>query len=443
MSFEQQKEYLLKATFSLWVNWAYPFVGIIALTLVAPHVSKHVFPIIIYLVSFAILVIIRKSRGRDSSNCHYIPYIVAVTLMWAATMFVLFNLLAVLKVKTAPNGQPYNPEIPWLPILVFAPIGMAVCRWFMRPRKSAYCRDCQARNGNSSERGYLAPLFTKEAEFQIQCMFYIWTGLGIAAWIYYFTAYKNVNLNHPDMYFYTYVPVSVYVLSLVYIGFRSHGYYIYYQTAEARDDKDVTGKTTVRFLVISGDTLWLRVPKITGFENPEDLPVIDTPVSFEMNYRSNFNAIEATNLFKERTSIKGAEVRYLYHTDGYHAISNIFHYAVFLDNAECVSSSVYDGEWLNFKKIQLLHQAHLLSNLLEAELHRIHTTVMAWKTYSRNGKRLYEIKNYQPTFRLSDMKKWDVNYDDPIWMFVSMNNEDKPFYRFRRIWRKLITGTGI
>ena len=61
---------------------------------------------------------------------------------------------------------------------------------------------------------------------------------------------------------------------------------------------------------------------------------------------------------------------------------------------------------------------------------------MAWKTYDRDGRRLYPIKNYRPTFRFRDFKTWDVDYNDLHWLDVATNNEDKPFYRLRRFWRK-------
>ena len=64
---------------------------------------------------------------------------------------------------------------------------------------------------------------------------------------------------------------------------------------------------------------------------------------------------------------------------------------------------------------------------------------MAWKTYDRQGRRLYPIKHYRPTFRLRDLKDWDVDYSDLSWMSIAENNQDRPFFHTRRLWRK-ITG---
>ena len=79
-----------------------------------------------------------------------------------------------------------------------------------------------------------------------------------------------------------------------------------------------------------------------------------------------------------------------------------------------------------------------LSPMLANELVRIHTITMAWKTYDRRGHRLYPIKNYKPIFRLRDFKEWDVDFNDPVWLQISVENEDRPFFRVRRVWRKFL-----
>ena len=63
---------------------------------------------------------------------------------------------------------------------------------------------------------------------------------------------------------------------------------------------------------------------------------------------------------------------------------------------------------------------------------------MAWKTYNRQGRRLYPIKHYKPIFRLRDFKEWDVDYNDPAWLQISEENEDTRFYRARRLLRKCL-----
>lgn len=67
---------------------------------------------------------------------------------------------------------------------------------------------------------------------------------------------------------------------------------------------------------------------------------------------------------------------------------------------------------------------------------------MAWKTYHSDGTRRYAIKHYTPTFRLRDLHKWKIDFNDPKWLRVADNNEDVRYYRLRRFWRKYINGIG-
>ncbi|MDE6526139.1 MAG: hypothetical protein K2L75_02695, partial [Muribaculaceae bacterium] len=115
------------------------------------------------------------------------------------------------------------------------------------------------------------------------------------------------------------------------------------------------------------------------------------------------------------------------------------HYAAFVPSEESVADLASD-QWFNAYMLDTALAANALSPLLANELYRIHTITMAWKTYDRQGKRLYPIKHYRPTFHLGDMRHWAVDYDDASWFDVAHNNEDRAFFRLRRLWMRM---TGI
>ena len=114
--------------------------------------------------------------------------------------------------------------------------------------------------------------------------------------------------------------------------------------------------------------------------------------------------------------------------------AEVIHYAAFVDKD---STGVLEGKWTSLDEIDRLMRRSRLSADMCDEVYRIFTVTMAWKTYSREGKRLYPIKHYRPTFRLRDFRDWAVDYEDPVWLDVASNNEDRPFYRTRRLWRRL------
>ena len=77
---------------------------------------------------------------------------------------------------------------------------------------------------------------------------------------------------------------------------------------------------------------------------------------------------------------------------------------------------------------------------MATEIHRLYTITMAWKTYDSEGRRLYKVKNYRPAFRLNGICDWDVDFNSPQWLQVARFNEDKPFFKIRRFWKKRISG---
>lgn len=147
---------------------------------------------------------------------------------------------------------------------------------------------------------------------------------------------------------------------------------------------------------------------------------------------------EARLLFNELSGINDFALRYCYTNRAFASDTNMIHYAVFVDSPDNVT--IDDKKrWFNPYMLDSCLAANILSPILANELYRIHTITMAWKTYDREGRRLYPIKHYRPTFRLRDLRNWTVDYDDDSWLDVANRNEDRRFYRLRQLWER-ITG---
>lgn len=116
---------------------------------------------------------------------------------------------------------------------------------------------------------------------------------------------------------------------------------------------------------------------------------------------------------------------------------NTFHYICCPTSAEVMDKSSFKGEWYNLSQLERLLHNHELSPMLAAEIHRLYTVTMAWKTYDADGHRLYKVKNYHPLFRLNGICDWDVDFNSPHWLNVARLNEDKPFFRLRRLARRI------
>ena len=116
---------------------------------------------------------------------------------------------------------------------------------------------------------------------------------------------------------------------------------------------------------------------------------------------------------------------------------NTFHYICCPNSSDVLEESGFKGKWYNQSQIERMLHNRELTPMLAAEIHRLYTVTMAWKTYDADGNRLYKVKNYHPLFRLNGICDWDVDFNSPLWLEVSRFNEDKPLFRFRRMLRRI------
>ena len=114
--------------------------------------------------------------------------------------------------------------------------------------------------------------------------------------------------------------------------------------------------------------------------------------------------------------------------------------AKMINEKDIIQQSRIKGEMYTLANIKKLIAENKVSGIFKSEIERIYKISMAWKTYNQKGNKIYNIKNYKPTFRVCDIKDWDVDYNDISWLFVSGNNADRPFFKIRKFWYKYICG---
>ncbi len=154
--YDKMRESLKTGIFGMWRNWAFPLAAIVIATLLGPVTSKPVMPIILFAEVFIIFRLIRRNRKRSSPFCFKIPYIIGVTLLWTGVLMVMFNMMGSIHAVHGWNWQPYNPKMPYFPMLIIGPVLLIVSSWFaLSRRKSSFCTDCEARTGKTAERGFM------------------------------------------------------------------------------------------------------------------------------------------------------------------------------------------------------------------------------------------------------------------------------------------------
>ena len=161
-------------------------------------------------------------------------------------------------------------------------------------------------------------------------------------------------------------------------------------------------------------------------------------------FQKSVSDYDAQEYFRQLTHISNADVKFAYSNLSGNADCNIFHFIAYLDQEqkEAYTRENDETHWFTMYEVSKLINNNQTNPLLSAEIVRIHTIAMAWKTYHSDGTRRYAIKHYTPTFRLRDLHKWKIDFNDPKWLRVADNNEDVRYYRLRRFWRKYINGIG-
>ena len=357
------------------------------------------------------------------------------TIVWSSLIMLSINILNTHWVENVfVDQETYNLSIPFIPSLIVYPVLTVVLAvGFLRMGKSGYCRRCIERAGMSFLDGVHRNIHQNEARFQMKFLLAIAIFMSLLSWGYYMVFYINVNLNEGDVLYYFIVPVAIYLLSAGYMISRYGN--MLFEFSSGVESGALKPQSEIRFLVVRADRMLLAEVPLPGYSGH---PLWDTPASAAIpsaetvtdeNMRQVFTQISGTDRFSLRRLFITAKM----------SLTPTYHFAAFVDSPDTELPGL-SGTWLDLYSIEVLMKSGCVSRSLAFEIHRIYTVTMAWKTYDRDGRRLYPIKNYRPTFRLSDFHSWDVDYDDNHWLDVANNNQDRLFYRLRRLYRRFISG---
>ncbi len=390
-------------------------------------ISKTIMPVLLLVLAYVISAVTRMPSVGGRQRCHRMAWTVRATLIWSAFIMLLL-LLSHVKILFGDrfNTAHFNPVIPYITCLVVQTVGAFVSLYALfMGRSLGVCRKCLQINGEYDNDSLASILFNEESGQQLRMYFWICFGAGVVQWAYFFIFYINVNFNSPDVFVFNFVPVAIYLLSLIYLGSRYYSIAMSVGTSDAGSQR-VSRDAQLRFIVTSGDRMLLR-------DNDGD--DYDTPYKAEVNFDKPDDA-RAAERFEAMGGPAGSAMRFLYDNvapDGERTI----HYAAFVSEEDS-EKALRNGNWFTLYEVNRFLNSGRLAPMMANEIVRIYTITMAWKTYDRQGRRLYPVKHYKPIFRLRDFKDWDVDYNDPAWMQVSIENEDRMFFHARRFWRKCL-----
>lgn len=433
-----------RSILKLWTAWMYSSGSMILLVLISLWVKPLYMPFLAFAFEFMLFASVRHNRKNPAPGCYLLPYLVTRILFWSAIIMLIINGLHSRWIEEHIfDITTINPEYPYVTILVLGPVSTLISALVMnRHSRMSFCSDCKMRHGTPAERGFLGVLFTQEGHYQNSFLTAISAVITLITWGYYFMVYDNSEFNRHDEFFYVIIPVTLWTLAGVYLAVRYIGIWAYYRQRSDEHQMQNGQTTTIRYMLIWDNYVALLEPSSDPDAVISVRTMYDTPTHLQLRYRPNVTADDAEHYFSALSHIKHADIRFLYSTVEGNPEGNIFHYMVFLnDEQKAEIDRRYPlVKWCSLREIGELINTRRMAPLFSAAFIRMHTIAMAWKTYTIDGKRRYLIRHYEPTFRIRDIHKWDVDYNDKNWLYVAKNNQDVPFFAFRKFWRKYVSG---
>lgn len=419
-----------------WRHWAISMGLVCIMIVLSMLVTRQFLPCITF--AFAGMLALLIYQYRDSHNKGLaIPFIVCVSLIIEGILLVSFNLTVRITDMYELAGKPVNDELPYIVQLSLTPVMAFVSGVFML-RRLGRGRFFRTRSGRS-DVSIVQRMVWQETRYQARMLFMISIGVMIISWGYTYYSFSSMSINKPDRFFFVWLPVIVYFLSLLYLGFRCLSLWAFYSQNDPVMMLNPHRSSIVRYLIVSGNRLYLTKRRLEVKHSME--LYFDTPVRLRTQFSDSYSVPKALELFNSYTGIDEKHIeslKFLFNGMGFDTDNNIFHFLCVLDSEDAVNDTRLDkGEWVSLDGLRRLDRDHKLSAELSSELVHIYLVAMAWKSYNIDGSRRYKIKNYRPTYSLSEINSWNVDFNDIRWLKVSRLNEDKPFFRLRRFINRI------
>lgn len=438
LNFDDQRRQT-QVLFALWREWVIACGAPMVVMLVSVWVPAIWLPLVTFALTALLIFIIKASKQAEIVSGNVTIYVMYRVMLYSGIVMLALAFLVKHELLEQWFGE-YNRVHSYIPELVIAPITYLMAQYVLIRRSHlSFYKDLEARMGQKVDQGFLGRLFRQEGLFQQKVLTYTFLALTIEGYLYYWFVYYNGYYSPTDKLAFVWLPIIVYVGTVIYMGLRYFMMWMYYGQDRQGGDVDHSGVTRLRYIIVSDEKIYLaknEEPEFGAFGRVR----YDTPAIYSFQRREGIMPPEAKSYFERLTKIEDFTMRFMYESHTVGGANNVIHFIVGINDPDELSESSLKGEWYSLAQVNdFLHQ-HLLSPKFSSELSRLYHITMAWKTYNRDGYRRYREKYYRPAFRLRDIHNPDVDYNDKQWLYVSRMNEDIPFFRLRRWWDRVING---
>lgn len=335
-------------------------------------------------------------------------------------------------------------HLPFVPMVLFQAPFMALLTYLFEQRniQPPFCQQCVIKRGGIWERNLLGDYTRLEAYNIIRILLFGALIVAAVAWALFLWGIDTQS--RLGRYFYLFFPAALCVALILFETIRRWLLEMAIhpsgkkesqalQFSNAKNEKQ--SSDIIRILIIGQEKVFLIERQ---YNNNSGL---DIPIQRDYANRCIDSKEEKKRLIQtiqEELQIENPNLRHLNSTNSENRLHRVGHYILFLSDTDMPKMNRYPGRWYTVEEITRLNREHRLHPLFRECYARLCTVVNAARTYRMNGERRYPIRGYKPAFTLRHLQELNIEFDDPIWLYVSRHNEDRLLGRIDLWFQKLL-----
>lgn len=336
-------------------------------------------------------------------------------------------------------------HLPFVPMVLFQAPFMALLIYLFERRniQPPFCQQCIIKRGGIWERNLLGDYTRLEAYYIIRILLFGSLIVAAVAWALFLWGIDTQS--RLGRYFYLFFPAALCVALILFETIRR--WLLEMAIHPSGKGLQLTNNkgleqifSTIRIMIIGQEKIYLieRQSQNGIWDNNSglDLPIHQTYFNCYLDQEKEMQ--KATEIIKGSIQIENPDLRHLNSTISENLFQRIGLYILFLSNEDIPQMDRYPGRWYTVEEIARLNREHRLHPLFRECYARLCTVVNAARTYRMNGERRYPIRGYKPAFTLRHLQELNIEFDDPIWLYVSRHNEDRLLGRIDLWFQKLL-----
>ncbi len=333
-----------------------------------------------------------------------------------------------------------------IPIILFLAPAISLLLYLFKTQKKkvSFCDLCIAQRGGAQERIFLGDFSRNEVQYIVNMITSGGILVTVITWALFLYGIKQDS--RAGLYFYYYFPLGLTLAIILFETIRRILIQVLIESHDKRsrqaideNEREEICYTILRVIVICQGEIYLIESNEKSPTCVEDTPEFDTPIQEYKKYSYTLDEEKqlARDMVRQKLGIENPDLRHFSSTTSPSHLRRMGQYLLFLPAEEKSKLDSSKGNWCSVETLNQLYRDNKLYPVFKEFYARLYTILNTARTYCMNGKRRVPIKGYKPTFTLLDIEKLDIEFDDPIWLYVSRHNEDKLFYRLLKKLYKL------